>query len=306
MEKLRFGLDIGGTKIELRAYEHSSEHIFKQRIPTPNNYSDFVQAIVTLVHSSEQKLGGKATIGIGLPGAVCPRTGLIKNANCNFLNGTRLTQDLNSHLDREVSIANDANCFVLSEAIDGVAIDKKIVFGVILGTGCGGGLVINKQVITGANAIAGEWGHNPLPSYSVEKDGLGQPCYCGQQNCIERFISGTGFEMLYAQRFRIEKSAPQIIEDFNNGDHKARLIYAQLVDHIARSLAYVINIIDPDVIVLGGGLSNIKSLYIDIPKQLKYYVFSEESYTPILPAKFGDSSGVRGASWLPTINNSFI
>ncbi|PMH43326.1 transcriptional regulator [Vibrio sp. 10N.286.49.C2] len=302
MNTIKFGLDIGGTKIELRAYNQHNEELIKERIVTPNNYANFISSITELVIQAEAKLGKKGSIGLGLPGAICPKTHVVKNANCTFLNGRHLKQDLEKALNRDVYIANDANCFALSEAMDGVAAGKKVVFGVILGTGCGGGLVVNQQLIIGANAICGEWGHNPLPNYEYSKDGIGQPCYCGRQNCIERFISGTGFEVQYAQRFSETKSAPVIIEAYQRGDHKARLSYYQLVDHIARSFAYIVNMIDPDAIVIGGGLSQVASLYSDIEKQMTQYVFSPDSHTPILKAKYGDSSGVRGAAWLPIIH----
>lgn len=296
---MRFGLDIGGTKIELRAYNENSQELLKQRVATPKNYAEFLDAATTLIRTNEAKLKTRASIGIGLPGAICPKTGLIKNANCTFLNGMDLKGDLEHLLERDIFIANDANCFALSEAIDGAAAGKKVVFGVILGTGCGGGLVINQQVIVGANAICGEWGHNVLPDYHPDKDGMGQPCYCGRINCIERYISGTGFEMQYLQRFGEAKSAPDIVTSLESGDQKARLAYYQLVDQVARSFASIVNILDPDAIVIGGGMSNITTLYDDVAKQMKQYVFSPDSETALLPAKYGDSSGVRGAAWLP-------
>lgn len=296
---MRFGLDIGGTKIELRAYNDVNEELHKERIVTPKNYADFIAAVTDLISRNEAALNTRASIGIGVPGAMCPRTQRIKNANCTFLNGTDLQGDLSRQLDREVFIANDANCFALSEAIDGAAAGKKVVFGVILGTGCGGGLVVNQQPIVGANAICGEWGHNVLPDYHPDRDGNHQPCYCGRNNCIERFISGSGFEMQYLQRFGEAKSAPEIVEALANGDQKAKLAYYQLVDQIARSFASIVNILDPDAIVVGGGLSNITTLYDDVARQMKQYVFSPDSETLLLPAKYGDSSGVRGAAWLP-------
>ncbi|MGR5065771.1 ROK family protein [Photobacterium sp. DNB22_13_2] len=296
---MRFGLDIGGTKIELRAYDKNSQELLKQRVATPNNYAEFLEAVTTLVRANEAELKTQASIGIGLPGAICPKTRLIKNANCTFLNGMDLKGDLERLLERDIFIANDANCFALSEAIDGAAAGKKVVFGVILGTGCGGGLVINQQSIVGANAICGEWGHNALPDYHPDKDGQSQPCYCGRYNCIERYISGSGFEMQYHQRFGESKSAPDIAKALAAGDQKARLAYYQLVDQVARSFATIVNILDPDAIVIGGGMSNIASLYDDVAKQMKQYVFSPDSETALLPAKYGDSSGVRGAAWLP-------
>lgn len=299
MNTIKFGLDIGGTKIELRAYDHNNDELLKMRVETPSNYTDFVNTVVSLITQAEKNLAATASIGIGLPGAICPNTHTIKNANCLFLNGHDLQEDLRLALNRKIYIANDANCFALSEAIDGAAAGKHVVFGVILGTGCGGGFIVNQQLLVGANAICGEWGHNPLPYFSHEKDGINQACHCGRQNCIERFISGTGFEMQYLQRFSEYKSAPEIFEALQRGDQKAKLAYYQLIDQIARSFAYVVNIIDPNVIVIGGGMSNVASLYSDVQKQMKQYVFSPDSDTPIVQAKFGDSSGVRGAAWLP-------
>ncbi|WP_170111206.1 ROK family protein [Photobacterium sanctipauli] len=296
---MRFGLDIGGTKIEIVAFNAEGESIYNQRIKTPDNYQNFVAAVYHLVCDAEKYLSCTGSVGIGIPGTICTHTGLVKNANCTFINGHDLKSDLQQKLDRDVFIANDANCFALSEAVDGAGSDGQVVFGVILGTGCGGGLVVNQQVLTGPNGISGEWGHNPLPGYSESSDGQEQQCYCGKRNCIERYISGTGLEMQYLQRFGQALPAAEIISGMQSGEMSCRLAYYQLVDQIARSFATIVNMIDPDVIVIGGGLSNVASLFDDIPKQLTRYVMDHECRTKILPAQYGDSSGVRGAAWLP-------
>ncbi|MGF1703436.1 ROK family protein [Photobacterium makurazakiensis] len=296
---MRFGLDIGGTKIEIVAFNTEGENIYNQRIKTPDNYKDFVTAVCRLIYKAEDHLNCKGSIGVGIPGTICSETGLVKNANCTFLNGQDFKSDLQVQLERDVYIANDANCFALSEAVDGAGSSGHVVFGVILGTGCGGGLVVNKQVLIGPNGTAGEWGHNPLPGYSVAEDGQEQKCYCGKSNCIERYISGSGLEMQYLQRFGQSLSAADIITGVHSGEMSCRLAYYQLIDQIARSFATIISMVDPDVIVIGGGLSNVSSLFDDIPQQLSRYVMGNECRTKILPAKFGDSSGVRGAAWLP-------
>ncbi|MGF1735262.1 ROK family protein [Photobacterium satsumensis] len=296
---MRFGLDIGGTKIEIVAFNDEGENIYNQRIKTPDNYREFVVAVCDLVYRAEEQLNSKGSVGIGIPGTICCDTGLVKNANCTFVNGQDLRNDLQVKLEREVYISNDANCFALSEAYDGIGCEARVVFGVILGTGCGGGLVVNKQVLVGPNGMAGEWGHNPLPSYSLAADGQEQQCYCGKRNCIERYISGTGLEMQYLQRFGEALPAADIIAGMQAGEMSCRLAYYQLVDQIARSFATIINMVDPDVIVIGGGLSNVSSLFDDIPKSLPQYVMGNTCRTKILPARFGDSSGVRGAAWLP-------
>ncbi|WEM45938.1 ROK family protein (plasmid) [Photobacterium sp. DA100] len=296
---MRFGLDIGGTKIEIVAFDPEGERVYSKRISTPDNYPAFVTAVCGLVNGAEDTLHCQGSVGIGIPGTICTQTGLVKNANCTFINGHNLKNDLQRRLERDVFIANDANCFALSEAVDGAGKDGQVVFGVILGTGCGGGLVVNKQVLAGPNGIAGEWGHNPLPGYRESADGQEQQCYCGKRNCIERYISGSGLEMQYLQRFGEALKAADIIAGMQTGEMSCRLAYYQLVDQIARSFATIINMVDPDVIVIGGGLSNVASLFDDIPKQLTRFVMSNECRTKILPAQYGDSSGVRGAAWLP-------
>lgn len=292
------GLDIGGTKIEICVLDEQGESRFKQRTPTPKNYPDFVATIADLVTLAEQTVGVPCPVGIGIPGAISPATGLVKNANCLFLNGENLQYDLNQRLKREIRIANDANCFALSEAVDGAGQGHTVVFGAILGTGCGGGLVFEQRVWNGANANTGEWGHNPLPGYQVEQDGPRRPCYCGRDNCIEQFISGTGFAITYQQATGKALTAEAIIEQVTQGDAAATRCYQQLVDHMARSFASIINVLDPNVIVLGGGLSNVDTLYRDVPLATAKYVYSDVATLTFAKAAYGDSSGIRGAAWL--------
>ena len=297
---LRLGLDIGGTKIEAQLLDAQRTCLKKQRIPTPSqNYSTFLDSISSLVSHYRTECNQSFSIGIGLPGAISPDTGRIKNSNILILNGQDLRADLEQLLGQTVALANDADCFALSEAVDGAGKDGRTVFGVIIGTGCGGGVVVNKQLLSGPNAIAGEWGHNPLPGYSPEQDGPAQPCYCGRNNCLERFVSGTGFTTRFNQRYDTQLTAAEIIAAKENGDIKAEEHYQHLVNALARSLGSVINVIDPHVIVLGGGLSNVDSLYRDLPAALLPYIFSDRCNTRIVKAKHGDSSGVRGAAWLP-------
>ncbi len=297
---LRLGLDIGGTKIEAQLLDTQGICLKKQRIPTPNqNYSSFLDSVSSLVSHYRTEFKQSFSIGIGLPGAISPDTGRIKNSNILILNGQDLRADLAQQLGQDVALANDADCFALSEAVDGAGKDGQIVFGVIIGTGCGGGVVVNKQLLSGPNAIAGEWGHNPLPGYSAELDGLSQPCYCGRNNCLERFVSGSGFTNRFNQRHETTLTAADIIAAKQQGDSQAAAHYQHLVNALARSLGSVINVIDPHVIVLGGGLSNVDSLYQDLPAALLPYIFSDHCNTRIVKAKYGDSSGVRGAAWLP-------
>lgn len=297
---LRLGLDIGGTKIEAQLLDTQGICLKKQRIPTPNlNYSTFLDGISALISHYRTEFNQPFSIGIGLPGAISPDTDRIKNSNILILNGQDLRADLEQRLSQNVVLANDADCFALSEAVDGAGKDGQIVFGVIIGTGCGGGVVVNKQLLNGPNAIAGEWGHNPLPGYSAEQDGPAQPCYCGRNNCLERFVSGTGFTTRFNQHYDTLLTATEIIAAKEQGDSRATKHYHHLIDALARSLGSVINVIDPHVIVLGGGLSNVDSLYRDLPAALLPYIFSDHCNTRIVKAKFGDSSGVRGAAWLP-------
>ncbi|OEF23275.1 ROK family protein [Vibrio rumoiensis] len=301
----RLGLDVGGTKIEAVVIDKNNHVIFQKRISTPTDaYSSFLSSLISFISQIQMELSEPFTIGIGLPGAISPDTGKIKNCNCLILNGEDLKSDLSLAFDQPIYIANDADCFTLSEAMDGAGSNHTTVFGVIIGTGCGGGITMNRQLLSGPNAIAGEWGHNILPQYSESKDGTEQLCYCGRENCIERYISGTGFAVRYNQKYSSDLKAIDIIEKMRSGDKSAVEHYELLVDMCARSLASVINILDPHVIVLGGGLSNVDELYEDIPKVIGQYVFSDVCNTQIVKAKFGDSSGVRGACWLPEMHQA--
>ncbi len=293
---MRLGIDLGGTKIELIALDGSDE-IYRKRVSTPKgDYLATVQTMVDLVNEAESILGEQGSLGIGIPGAISPHTGLVKNANSVCLIGQDLKGDLERALNRPVMIENDANCFALSEATDGAGEKAKSVFGVIVGTGCGGGLVYNGQLITGPNSIAGEWGHNPLPWLS--EDEKGRACYCGQSNCIETYLSGPAFERTFAELSQATCSAKQIIERMEQGDLDAVEAFENYAHQMAKALASVINVFDPEVIVLGGGMSNVTQLYQRVPEIWQDYVFSDAVYTQLRPPKYGDSSGVRGAAWL--------
>ncbi|MDF2152849.1 ROK family protein [Vibrio sp. CAU 1672] len=292
------GFDIGGTKIEVQVLSAQGEVLYKLRRPTPDNYDVFINKVHEMVNVVESELGDFSAIGIGLPGAICPKTGKMKNANCTFLNGRDVVSDLRNATGKAVKIANDANCFALSEAVDGAGATGSVVFGAIVGTGCGGGIVVNQSIITGANAITGEWGHNPLPGYTPEVDGDIGPCYCGRKNCIEQYISGTGFAAQYNHKFQADLDSRQIMALVDAGDQQAVAAYHLMVDQMARSFASICNVLDPDVIVLGGGMSNVERLYQDLPAAMRHYIFSDEPTVTVRAATFGDSSGVRGAAWL--------
>ncbi len=295
---MRIGIDLGGTKTEVIALASDGEELFRHRVLTPReNYEATIELIASLVDEAEQNAGVKGTVGVGTPGAISPATGLIKNANSVWLNGKPLEQDLVAALGRPVRLANDADCFTLSEATDGAAQGAANVFGVIIGTGTGGGLVINGQLLKGPNAIAGEWGHNPLP-WARWDERRGAPCYCGKRGCIETYLSGAGLSRDHYDLTRQRLTAAELAQRCSKGDHLAEQTMARYEDRLARALAAVINVVDPDVIVLGGGVSNIGSLYQRVPKLWGQYVFSDTVATHLLPARFGDSSGVRGAAWL--------
>lgn len=299
---LRFGIDVGGTKIEIRALDGEGNEAYRQRIATPqSSYKDTVAAIAGLVRTAEAALGQAGTVGIATPGAVSFKTGLIKNANSTCLNGQPLVTDLQAELHREIRIENDANCFALSEATDGAAANANgghaIVFAVILGTGVGGGIAVNGKVLTGRNGIGGEWGHNPLP-WPQPEELPGNTCYCGRVGCIETWLSGPGLARHFQQHSNRSLSAAEIAKQAMRGDLACEQAMRQYEDRLARALASIINVIDPDVIVLGGGLSNIARLYENVPRQWAKYVFSDQVDTRLVPPRFGDSSGVRGAAWL--------
>jgi len=301
---MRIGIDLGGTKIEVIALDNNGQECYRQRLATPqHDYQATVNAICTLVQNAQAHVKQPASIGIGIPGAISPATSLVKNANSTWLIGQPLKEDLETKLNAPVRIENDANCFVMSEATDGAASEGDIVFGVIIGTGTGGGICINKNVITGCNAIAGEWGHNPLPwqdAIDSQYAQSHQACYCGKQDCIETFLSGPAFERDYQRQTNNEhkKSAADIIKLIDSGDSIAKQCLQRYEHRLAKALAHVINILDPDVIVLGGGMSNIESLYKTVPQHWNNFVFSDSVNTKLLPPVHGDSSGVRGAAWL--------
>jgi len=297
---MRIGIDLGGTKIEGIVLDADGTEKARLRISTPDTtYEDDLKAIVGVIADLERKVGGRCTVGIGHPGAVSPATGLIKNANSTRLNGRPLHRDLERLLGRDVRLQNDANCFAVSEASDGAAAGAAIAFGVILGTGVGGGVVIDGRPLTGAQAIAGEWGHNPLPQpRDDERPGL--RCYCGRMGCIETWLSGPRLQEQFKRHTGRTLRATEIAEAAEAGDRQAAEHMELYCDRLARSLSLVINILDPHAIVLGGGLSKMKQLYARVPELWKQYVFSEPERiaTRLLPPRFGDSSGVRGAAWL--------
>lgn len=295
---MRIGIDLGGTKIEAVALDRCGETLFRKRVCTPQgDYTATLDSICTLVQEADQILGRKGSVGIGIPGTISPATGLVKNANSTCLIGNPLDQDLSNRLERPVRCANDANCFALSEATDGAAAGAGSVFGVILGTGVGGGLVINGQIVCGPNSITGEWGHNPLP-WPNNGETSAPPCYCGQTGCIETWLSGPALSRQYQKLSGQDLSADQIWKLVRDNDPLAQAISQQYYRRLAKSLASVINVIDPEVIVLGGGLSNESSLYEAVPALWGEYVFSDGVATRLVPAQFGDASGVRGAAWL--------
>lgn len=328
---MRIGIDFGGTKTEIICLdENNGKEVYRQRIPTPRgDYIVTVKTLVELVQNAERIMKKKGTVGIGIPGTVVPETGLVKNSNSTWTNGQPLQKDVAKALGREVRMENDANCLAVSEATDGAGAGKDVVFAVIIGTGCGGGLAFSGQAHRGLNCIGGEWGHNPLPyprvglrehtahdahfetaplvadklagHYFGELETSEYPgplCYCGRRGCLETWISGTGFKNDYKRVNGTEISTHDIIAQAQEGDKKAVAALARYTDRLARALAQVINILDPDVIVLGGGMSNVNSLYADVPQAWKKYVFSDTVKTPLVPARHGDSSGVRGAAWL--------
>jgi len=295
---VRIGVDVGGTKIEAIALAGTGEILGRERTATPrHDYQATIEAIARLVTDLESSTGERGSVGVGIPGTISAATGLVKNANSTWLNRTPLADDLPRRLDRPVRFANDANCFALSEATDGAAAGVRVVFGVILGTGTGGGVVVDGRVIDGANGIAGEWGHNPLPWPEVDER-PGPSCYCARSGCIETFLSGPAVTRAFHALTGDTLTADQIAARAAAGDAAAAHHLARYVDRCARALASVINILDPDVIVLGGGLSNIDTLYSAVPAQWSRYVFSDVVRTRLVKAEHGDSSGVRGAAWL--------
>ncbi|GIU50203.1 fructokinase [Shewanella algidipiscicola] len=299
---LRIGVDLGGTKIELVALNEQGMEQFRKRVATPANYVATLNTIVSLVNEAEAQLGQTATVGVGIPGVISPFSGLVKNANSTWINGQPLDLDLSERLGREVRVANDANCFAISEAIDGAAAGKVMVFGVIIGTGCGAGIAINGKIHGGGNGIGGEWGHNPLPWMTADEFNS-TACFCGNKDCIETFISGTGFVRDYNHSLAPHQqgsvsSAVEVMALVSQGDAQAQACFERYIDRLARSLAHVINILDPDIIVLGGGMSNVSAIYPRLPDLLPRYVLGGECRTTVVQNLYGCSSGVRGAAWL--------
>ena len=292
---MRLGIDLGGTKIEIVALANDSAELLRRRVPTPRgDYRGTVKAVAGLVDAAENELGQRGSVGIGIPGAESRATGLIKNSNSTWLIGQPLRFDLQALLQRDVRLANDANCFALSEATDGAAAGAEVVFGVILGTGVGGGIVAHGKVLTGANAIAGEWGHNRLPGEEPDWPA----CYCGRSGCVETFLSGPGMKRDHAETAGEIVDPVEIAARAATGDAACEATLYRYETRLARALAEVVNILDPDAIVLGGGLSNLGRLYENVPKLWGAHIFSDQVATRLLKNRHGDASGVRGAAWL--------
>ncbi|HID4130695.1 TPA: fructokinase [Pluralibacter gergoviae] len=298
---MRIGIDLGGTKTEVIALSDRGEALYRHRLPTPrDDYRQTIEVIARLVEAAEKETGQRGSVGVGIPGAISPLSGRVKNANSTWLNGQPFDKDLSRRLDREVRIANDANCLAVSEAVDGAAAGAQTVFAVIIGTGCGAGVALGGRAHIGGNATAGEWGHNPLPWMDADELRYREevPCYCGRQGCIETFISGTGFATDYQRLSGQAREGSEIIRLADEQDPLAGLALTRYELRLAKSLAHVINILDPEVIVLGGGMSNVDRLYKTVPPLIKQFVFGGECATPVRKAVHGDSSGVRGAAWL--------
>ncbi len=295
---MRIGIDLGGTKIEGIAISDKGNEILRRRIKTPKgDYEGTVNSIVEIVRGIESDTKQKGSVGVGIPGAVSIKTGKIKNANSTWLIGKNFNKDLEDKLKREVRLANDANCLAVSESVDGAGVGSRVVFAIIIGTGCGAGLAIDKKVHDGPNSIAGEWGHVSL-GWMTPQEYPGSTCYCGQKGCLETYISGTGFENEYRNQTGICKTGSEIADLLNSGDSYAEKVMRIYESRLARAIATIVNIIDPEVLVLGGGMSNISRLYETIPDLVRKWTFGKEFSTPIRQAMHGDSSGVRGAAWL--------
>ncbi|MEO8486079.1 MAG: ROK family protein [Betaproteobacteria bacterium] len=295
---LRIGVDLGGTKIEALALDGAGHERFRRRVPTPQgNYAATIAAIVSLVDDAERALGARATVGVGTPGSISRASGLLRGANSVCLNGRPIREDLARVLGRAVRVTNDANCFALSEAVDGAGAGADVVFGVILGTGVGAGVVVRGQVLDGPNGIAGEWGHNPLP-WPRDDERPGRACFCGRHGCIETFLSGPGIAADHRRATGVESTPEAIFAAATAGDRASEDTLARYEERLARALAHVINVLDPDVIVLGGGLSNFERLYESVPRLWAPWVFSDRVDTRLARHRHGDASGVRGAAWL--------
>jgi fructokinase len=295
---MRIGVDLGGTKTEAIALDDAGAVLVRRRVATPRgDYDGTLETVAALVRALEDEVGARGTVGVGIPGALSSATGLVKNANSTWLLGRPLDRDLAARLGRPVRLANDANCFALSEATDGAGAGAGVVFGVILGTGCGGGIVVEGRIVTGANAIAGEWGHNPLP-WPEDAERPGPACYCGRHGCIETFVSGTGLARDFREVTGEASTARDIAARAAAGDPAADAALDRYERRLARALAGVLNVLDPDVVVLGGGMSLVPRLYERLPRLWREWVFSDRVVTRLSPPVHGDASGVRGAAWL--------
>jgi fructokinase len=295
---MRIGIDWGGTKIEAIALNDAGAVLARKRIATPqHDYEACIAAAAQLVREIETALGGVGTLGIGIPGAISPATGLVKNANSVWLNGRPLDKDMEQALGRPVRVENDANCLAVSEAMDGAGAGAAVVWAVILGTGAGSGVAVHGRALVGRHRIAGEWGHNPLP-WPRDEERPGPKCYCGRRGCLETFVSGTGLAADHRRRTGQALTAEAVISHMRLGDAEAKLTYDFFLDRLARGLAHVVNILDLDVIVLGGGLSAVDELYTDLPARIAAFVFSDTFDAPVRKSRHGSSSGVRGAAWL--------
>lgn|SRR5690606_33263346 len=297
LRTVRVGVDFGGTKIEAAALDAEGKFLARVRAPNPGNYDGALRTVCDLVAQVEQQAGARGTIGIGTPGSVSPRTGTMRNANSVWLNGRDFHRDMSAALGREIRLANDANCLALSEAIDGAAAGSKVACAVILGTGCGGGLVVNGQLVEGAHGVGGEWGHIPLP-WPTHEEIEAPPCWCGLRGCLETWVSGSGLQRDYARVAGHSLDGESIVRAARLGEAQAQAALERYVDRLGRALAVICNIVDPDTIVLGGGMSNVSELYDRLPEIVRTRVFSDTWSARIVAAKWGDSSGVRGAARL--------
>ena len=295
---MKIGIDLGGTKTEGILIDNDGIELKRDRIKTEKNYEGTIKGIVSIVKQFEKEFGNSSSIGIGMPGAISSDSALVKNANSIWLNGQPLKKDLQTVLDRKINLENDANCFTLSEAVDGAGKGHAVVFGVIIGTGTGGGIVVDNKVLPGKNNIAGEWGHISLPNRTDNEKKFVKECYCGKNGCMETYISGPGFASVFNLKNNTDYDSHKILDELKNEKEQAKVAFDQYVDHLARGLSLVCNILDPDIIVLGGGMSNISYIYENIDEAFKKYIFSDTFDTKVVKNYHGDSSGVRGAAWL--------
>jgi fructokinase len=296
---IQIGVDFGGTKIEAAALDADGAFLSRVRAPNPGIYDAAIRTVCDLVAAVESQVGATGTVGIGAPGSVSPRSGVMRNANSTWLNGRPFAQDLSAALGRQIRLANDANCLALSEAVDGAAAGAAVVFAVILGTGCGGGIVVNGRLVEGAHGVGGEWGHVPLP-WPTQSEFDATQCWCGQRGCLETWVSGTGLQRDFAVVTGRALTGTEIIDAARSGDPAAAAALDRYTNRLGRGLALIANIIDPDTIVLGGGLSNVAELYEGLPQIVRAHMFSDVWDAKIVQARWGDSSGVRGAArlWL--------